>query len=232
MKLPELHKRNSASRRAFTLVEVMVVVAIVALLLAIAGTMLGRNDTGTATRSAARDLRLVVESAQARALSSGNEVAVLVANDSSDPDRFLRFVLVVERADVSANGTGGTWQALGNGIFLPASAFYYPQVSHNETFESDGASFSPFGTASALKGYNNPSKWIGLTFNSQGQPMVRGGNAGNPFMIVGTGETGTSGLDATPDDKLKSEGFMILRSNGRLIALESAYDQHVASAAP
>jgi len=229
MKIRSLQSGPKGRAYGFSLVEVMVVVAIIALLLAIAGALIGTGDNSTATRAGARDLRLTVESAQARALSSGNEVAVLVANDSSDFDRFLRFVLVVERVDVAADGTGGTWRPIGNGIFLPAQAYYFRQVSHNADFDEDGATFSPFGSASALAAYNSPAKWIGLTFNTQGKPMV---NSGNPFMIVGTGETGSNGLDATEDDKLKSEGFMVLRSNGRIIALESAYDQHVATANP
>lgn len=226
--------RRRGHRRGFTLVEILVVVAVMAILLAVAGSMIGGSDVSTTVRTASRDLQMMVDAAQIRAQSRGIETAVLIANhmdpggDAALQDSHLRLVVLVERADTNNDGISDTWQAVGNPMRLDSGAYYFLQHSHSETFDPDGSAFTPFPPASPLVSFNDASRWIGLVFNPQGQPILGGGAAsGNPVMVVGTGEPTASGLDATEGQQYLSHGFMILRSNGRTVPMESAYDQVV-----
>lgn len=231
---PLIHVRRRGRVRGFTLVEILVVVAVMAILLAVAGSMIGGSDVSTTVRTAARDLRMMVDTAQIRAQSRGVETAVLIANhldQGGDPavrDAHLRLVILVERVDTNNDGVGDTWQAVGNPLRFDSGAYYFLQHSHRETFDPDGSVFEPFPPRSPLLPFNDASRWVGLVFNPQGQPILGGSAAtGNPMMVLGTGEPTASGLDTTQGEQYLSHGFMILRSNGRTVLMESAYDQVV-----
>lgn len=211
----------------FTLVEMLVVIAIIAGLLAIAGTMLNPGDGGDATRVAARELRGLVEQAQSRAQSSGNTTAILIANKpSTTNDRFLRFVIVAERVDVSTTSTPSyQWRPVGNGSYLSNGAYFYvaPGKSYGEKFSATEPLV--FGTAFTGANAMTAADWIGLTFNSQGVPSGPGNITQNPVFLIGTGFIEGSELKMSDKEKLLAEGFMIQKSNGRIIAIENPSDQ-------
>ena len=222
----------------FTLVELLVVIAIIASLLAMAGSMLNNGDGGDATRMAAKELRGMVEQAQARAVASGNQTAVLIHNkwDSSPTatnERYLRFVIVAERVNTETNPSNPpkyVWQALGNGSFLSAGAYYWPLSgkAYNTPFAlGTGETMGSMGSASS----KTPADWIGILFNSQGIPVAPSDTLDeNPIFLIATGPVDTDGKLEVEDpkqkkNKLLTEGFMLQRSNGRVIAIESAADQ-------
>jgi prepilin-type N-terminal cleavage/methylation domain-containing protein len=208
-------------RAAFTLIEMMVVVAIMAIMLGMAGAIF--RPTTEATRAAISELQTVVESARLRAMSSGNQTALLIFNQPED-ERFLRFVIVAERRprDPTKPDEGYEWVPLDNGRFLPDGAYYWPldAVAFTEPFAGEGE--LRFGNAFA-----NVSRadWIGLIFTSQGLPVGRGSLSENPVLLVSKGEVSSEGLDVADSDKKQAQAFMIQRSNGRIVPVENPYDQ-------
>ena len=223
---------NHPSRRhpaAFTLVEMMVVVAIIAIMLAMAGAFFRGGDGSRAIHAAVRELQTLVESARMRALSSGNQTAVLIYNKSEDTSRYLNFVMVVERRPQKSESTSSTndedgkweWVPVGNGSFLSKGAFYWPKegTAFTEQFSGEGE----FNLGTAFSG--NKGDWIGLVFTPQGIPVGQGTLQQNPVFLVARGDTSTAGLDVTPAEKNRCQAFMIQRSNGRIIPVESPVEQ-------
>ena len=227
MKAPNHPSRRRSS--AFTLVEMLVVVAIIAIMLAVAGAFFRTDGGSRAIHAASRELQTLVESARMRALSSGNQTALLIFNKSEDMERYLRFVIVVERrpqkseATASPSDEEGKWEwvPVGNGSFLAKGAFYWPKegTSFVEPFSGDGQ----FNLGSAFS--SNKGDWIGLLFTPQGMPVGRGTLEENPVFIIAKGEVSSSGLDVSPADKNRCDAFMIQRSNGRIVPVESPVEQ-------
>lgn len=220
--------RGGQCGKGFTLIELLVVVAIIAILLAVAGNMLGRGNTGDPTRAAARELRAMVELAEARALASGNQTAVLIANKSTS-DRFLRFAMVVERSETSTSTPASPqyeWRPVGNGSYFPKGAYYYvvPGKSHADVFGGTepmifGEAFSTGDDAMAR------TDWIALNFNSQGIPVSNGLFTTNPKMLVTGGFIEDGSHKVSDKEKLLTEGFMLQRSNGRIVPIENPTEQ-------
>ncbi len=205
----------------------MVVVAIVAIMLGVAGAFFKKGDGSSATRAASRELQTLVESARMRAMSSGNQTALLIHNKPDD-DRYLHFVMVVERRaqnaeSASSKDDAGTWEwvPVGNGSTLAQGAFYWPKegVSYTEPFSAEGQ----FNLGTAFTG--GKGDWIGLVFTPQGIPVGRSILEENPVFILARGEVSSSGLDVSPNDKYRCEAFMIQRSNGRIVPVESPVNQ-------
>ena len=213
---------------AFTLVEMMVVVAIIAIMLAVAGAFMKPSDASRAIHAATREMQTLVESARMRAMSSGNQTALLIYNKSDDVERYLNFVMVVERRQQKAESASGgddegtwEWVPVGNGSHLAKGAFYWPKegTAFTEQFAGDGQ----FNLGTAFSG--NKGDWIGIIFTPQGIPVGRGALQENPILLIAKGELSTSGLDVTPGDKNRAEAFMIQRSNGRIVPVENPVDQ-------
>jgi prepilin-type N-terminal cleavage/methylation domain-containing protein len=207
-------------KNGFTLVELLVVIAIIAGLLAMAGSMIGGNNDSQNTRTASKDLRGMIELAQARAITSGNQTAVIICKKTND-DRNRRFAMVVERTLRANSTTAYEWRPVGNGSTFPNGINYWSEKSFNDTFPSS----DPLILGTAFSGVNR-SDWIGILFNPQGVPMGGSGPLSqNPVFLVAPGYVEGASLKVNESEKRLSLGFMLQRSNGRVIDIESPIDQ-------
>ncbi|MEM6916691.1 MAG: prepilin-type N-terminal cleavage/methylation domain-containing protein [Verrucomicrobiota bacterium] len=90
--LPE-SVRNTASKRAFTLVELLTVMGIIALLIAFSTPILTSGFTGPALTGASSAVASGLEQARSRSLALGNYTGLFVMTDASNPDAFRKFAL-------------------------------------------------------------------------------------------------------------------------------------------
>ena len=221
-----------SARAGFTLVEMLVVITIIVGLMAVAAARLNSSNPGDATKTSSSQLRGLAELTQSKALSTGNYTALLICKKFDAPeDRCLRYVIVVER-QLKTNGNPAVgadydWVAVSNGSYLERGTHYWPDWGggYDLTFAMDG-------TLKLGAAFNSLTKsdWIGLVFSPQGLPVEPTGLSPanlpeNPKFIVTLGLPASTGLEVTENDKKLSEGFMIQRSNGRTVIIESPVRQ-------
>ncbi|TVR50595.1 MAG: prepilin-type N-terminal cleavage/methylation domain-containing protein [Puniceicoccaceae bacterium] len=121
--------QTSARRRArpaggFTLIELLVVLGIIALFVGVISIGLRGGDQTYALRSAQGTVGGLLKATRGQAVLNQTDARFIVHADSSDPERYLRFVgIVVWRPDDQGN-LG--WMPSGTGTLLPGGIRIVP----------------------------------------------------------------------------------------------------------
>ncbi len=113
----------SAHRRAFTLIELMVVIGIIALALAVLVPALGPS-TGRSLEGAARQLTADLENARQIAIAERTKTRVLIPDKNAPA--FGADLALRSYAIVSLNKTAGTWKQRGKWTRLALPATFDP----------------------------------------------------------------------------------------------------------
>ena len=117
-------KNSHVCAGGFTLIEMLVVIALVAALAAEIGIALRRPEESVALQSAQTTLCSLLNVARGRAAVAQQNVRLVIAADPAASERHLRFIQVVEQDA----GDPANWLADGEGVFLPAGVYVVPPV--------------------------------------------------------------------------------------------------------
>lgn len=153
-----------ANRRAFTLLELMVVIALMAILGAGLGIVLTRGG-GVPLQAAETTLARIFQAARAQAALQQTEARVIIADTPDDGDRHLRFAGIVYRDADDPN----LWRAANSGVRLPDGIRFRPTDS-----DAGGGSMQiEFPLAQATSEGGGP-RWFYFAYDARGRMLTPG----------------------------------------------------------
>ncbi len=209
-----LHRRSSTL--AFSLVELLVVMAVVALMLGIAG--MAFNNFGRSTSLAAAGNRVagILEQARQHATSQGAMTAVAMATDSASPDRNQAFVVLAARPrNDGAALTATDWKQVSKWEILPEGII----VDSGSSFTDSGTKLMP-SLPSQLpeRAGERSDSFRYVIFQPNG--AVLGGGAAGLRLVEGSWASGSGsptytrpGSDGTPENYYK---LALISATGRV----------------
>lgn len=231
----ENFRATHQTNKAFTLVEMLVVITIIAILLAAGSAVMRSGTEASSVRVASDTLRSLSELARGAAIGRGTEARLLIANVPSDDDRYLRTAMVVA-ADVNNEASGSeswTWKPIGEPRELPSGVYYGKGIG--DTIDSAGnlPSWASIQDPSisgsiqlgkALEDYTSAGSWIAVAFDGNGR-VINPNLSENPVLTVNRGVKEGDSITTYPEFDKYAEGFVIIRSTGRPVRLDDTYEQ-------
>ena len=118
-----MKKHTGIPCRAFTLVELLAVIGIIAVMATVIGVSLGGGNNTASLGTSQRIAAGIFQSARSNAVLKQTETKVLIYGDNggdTDPGKYLRFMQVVYKND------DGDWVAANTGTYLPQGVYYIP----------------------------------------------------------------------------------------------------------
>ena len=190
---------DKSKKQGFTLLELLVVLAVMGIMMGLIGFSLlggGGNELGAAQR----ELLGLVQKARSQAALTGKETRLLVSNDSSDEEKYHRYLEIVTE---DTNGSGA-WEVAGEGQFLTDGIYLVPS---DESFSLQGNdwredAFSVWSNADnenftledAFKGKRaegGQKSFNYLAFDRSGNLICQEDASGiplSPMLVLGVGE--------------------------------------------
>ncbi|MEM0965114.1 MAG: prepilin-type N-terminal cleavage/methylation domain-containing protein [Verrucomicrobiota bacterium] len=169
------------TRSAFTLIELLVVIAVISVFVGVFATALRPGSPTVAVEGAQSQIASLLTQARGVAILRNSNVRLIVHNDISNPDRYLRFFGIVYGPFEYDDNNDGTpdrteWEPATDGITLPSSVYAYIDDPAN-------MDTSPFSIPYIS---NENERYAFIQFNSNGT-VRQVGNA-SPILAVSYGE--------------------------------------------
>lgn len=166
-------------KKAFTLIEVLVVIGIIAALVGVlVGVLGGGGSSSTALQASQGLMSSLLSSARGQAALTGYNAAVFINNTKTvGNDRYLRYCVVAVYKPTTSGGTTYTWSPVTEGEYLPNGIFVVPHPVPSGSDVAPGTSFSNINTAAFDgNGISNLQlnsvaldSWLVVGINSLGQ---------------------------------------------------------------
>lgn len=115
----------------FSLIEILAVMAIIGIVAALSTASLANFAKGSGVRSGVNALSSAMLVARAQARTQGEPVFLLIQNDPSEPERYLRYTILARKVDSEFRPVG--------------KAFYFPSGVYLSTSFSDLTPSVSFG---------------------------------------------------------------------------------------
>ena len=245
--------RNKAAK-GFTLVELLVVMAIIGAMMALAANVLRDPGRGKNISSGVQMLENMIQEARATAIGNDTYTRVIIACDEKDTANdsiHLRYVTVQklvrdENENRKYDGTDvrreGEWVSTSSGVFLPSGVYFSPSYSlelqwmehaRDTTLEiDDSARISGLGRAMVYY----------IEFDEKGRfvtPDTKPGEPSRPRRLVlitgrlGNGRHSVDGVDPiNTDDKGRpavAKGLVLWPSGNYSVMMtpEQVYDENI-----
>ena len=182
--------RAHLRQRAFTLIEILVVIGIMAVVATIVGIGLSRGGEGAALSASQSLLVSQLNAARSQAALGQSPAALVVVSDPASPDRDRRFLAVALEDE-------GVWRAITDGTMLPSGILVRDDTATNALWDQT--------LAVALDPGDATTSCLAVVFESGGQLATRGG--GEIWLGVGVrDEQGWSMENDAPE-----RGIMVSR---------------------
>ena len=187
---------------AFTLLEIVVVLGVVLLLAGLLGRAISGGNVANRVDAGCATAMSLVQAAQARALLGVTRVRLIVNNDRTDSERYLRSAGIVEW-----NERDRVWQAASGGTSLPKGVFFLLEDVGQGSDGRISIDEMRIGFPQNVRGVDGGEEatWLYLEFDSKGTFQAPGAR-----IFVASGNRSTPGGEIDFDERAKS-GFVIHR---------------------
>lgn len=219
---------RATSRSGFTLVELLVVLAVIAIFVGVFATALRPGSPTVAVEGGQSQVASLLTQARGVAVLKGSPTRLIIHADPDNRDRFLRFAGIVYRDEDT-----GEWEPAMDGITLPNGVYFVPPAvpgadgvgTTDDDWDSRVVSrFSDTDTEMNEAYISNEGEdYYYVEFDERGL-VPQDATSGSPIVSVATGQPGSDGAGVNFDNSAVARGA-ILRQYGSFVLLnsESAY---------
>lgn len=238
-----MKRYSSKHHGAFTMIELMVVIAIISLMMVMAASVLRDPGKGRSMDSAVDMMESLVREARATAQGNDTYTRIIIADDprtaAERTSRHLRYMTVQmfkknDGKGVGADGTDvvhkGKWVSTSAGVMLPSGVYFSPHYSRSVEW-MDGE--DGLGQDSARLSNKGKTNIYCIEFDEKGRFVAPGANPGNAtraqrmvfiYGHPGSGKVAKDGIvPASVDDQKRPAGAkgIVVWPNGNTTRLRT-----------